>query len=197
MTGSGGTRDEHYRLVTTLLDPSAAPARVLAAACACRWAVETALAELKTYLRGGPGTVLRSGDPAGARQEMWAFLVIYQAIRIVICAAAAGAGLDPGRVSFTTALHAIRRHAGHADPAAARAAVEAEILDPRSLVPHRPGRAYPRITRRAAPGPAAAGNTSPAPARQACAITITTPAPAPRTDPRQPQQPRQRPEASP
>jgi hypothetical protein len=196
-SAGGGTRDEHYRLVTTLLDPSAAPARVLAAAYACRWAVETALAELKTYLRGGPGTVLRSGDPAGARQEMWAFLVIYQAIRIMICAAAAGAGLDPGRVSFTTALHAIRRHAGHADPAAARAAVEAEILDPRSLVRHRPGRAYPRITRRAAPGPAAAGNTSPAQARQACAITITTPDPAPRTDPRQPQQPRQRPEASP
>lgn len=196
-SAGGGTRDEHYRLVTTLLDPAAAPARELAAAYARRWAVETAFAELKTYLRGGPGTVLRSGDPAGVRQELWAFLVIYQAIRIVICAAAAGAGLDPERVSFTTALHAIRRHAGHRDPAAARAAVEADILDPRSLVRHRPGRAYPRITRRAAPAPTRAGTSSPAPVRQAITITITTPATAPRPDPRQPQQPRNHPAASP
>src|ERR1700733_15504888 len=49
-SAGGGTRDEHYRLVTTLLDPAAAPARELAAAYARRWAVETAFAELKTYL---------------------------------------------------------------------------------------------------------------------------------------------------
>ena len=85
ITGSDGrSRAESYFLLTTLLDPAAAPAAELAAAYARRWAVETAFAELKTYLRGGPGTVLRSGDPAGVRQELWAFLVIYQAIRIVI-----------------------------------------------------------------------------------------------------------------
>jgi hypothetical protein len=199
ITGSDGrTRGESYRLLTTLLDPAAAPAAELAAAYARRWAVETAFQELKTYLRGGPGTVLRSGDPAGVRQELWAFLVIYQAIRIVICAAAAGAGLDPGRVSFTAALHAIRRHAHRGDPATALAAVETSILDPRSLVRCRPGRAYPRLTRRAAPGPAAAG---PAPAslphHQTCTITITPPPPPPPTGPDQPRQPRRHPEGSP
>ena len=132
ITGSDGrSRAGSYFLLTTLPGPAAAPAAELAAAYARRWAVETAFAELKTYLRGGPGTVLRSGDPAGVRQELWAFLVIYQAIRIVICAAAAGAGLDPGRVSFTTALHAIRDHTRRGDPAARLPARPTTALPPR------------------------------------------------------------------
>lgn len=84
VTGSDSTRTEKYRLVTTLLEPAAAPAAELAAAYARRWAVETSFQELKTYLRGGPGTVLRSRDPDGIHQELWAFLIIYQAIRIII-----------------------------------------------------------------------------------------------------------------
>ena len=194
----GAARTESYRLLTTLLDPAAAPAAELAAVYARRWAVETAFAELKTYLRGA-GAVLRSGDPAGIRQELWAFLVIYQAIRIVICAAAASAGLDPGRVSFTAALHAIRHHARRGDPATTLAAVEASILDPRCLVRHRPGRAYPRLTRRAAAGPSPAGTAMPAPLprRQTCAITITPPTPALPTGPDQPRQQQKHPEASP
>ena len=142
--------------------------------------------------------MLRSGDP-GRPPELWAFLVIYQAIRVVICTAAAGAGLYPGRVSFTTALHAIRHHTRRGDPAAALAAVEAIILDPRSLVRTRPGRAFPRLTRRAAPspphgGPATAGSL---PRRQTYSITITPPGTAARTTPEQPRQPRKLPGASP
>jgi hypothetical protein len=194
-SGDGTTRTESYRLLTTLLDPAAAPAAELAAAYARRWAVETSFAELKTYLRGA-GTVLRSGDPAGVRQELQAFLVIYQAIRIIMCAAAAGAGLDPGRVSFTATLHAIRRHHGGEHPAAARAAVEAGILDPRQLVRSRPGRVYPRITRQAAPAPGQASG-APLAHRQACSVTITPPAPPPQTTPDQPRQPRSQPAASP
>jgi hypothetical protein len=182
MTSSDGTtRTEPYRLVTSLLDPAAAPAAELAAGYARRWAVETSFAELKTCLRG-PGTVLRSADPAGVRQELRAFLVVYQAIRIIICTAAAGAGLDPGQLSFTTTLHAIRRHAAARDHPAALAAVEAEILDRRHHVRHRPGRVYPRITRPATPPP------RPRPHHQTCTLTITTPPPPPRTTPRQPQQ---------
>jgi hypothetical protein len=191
--GDGTVRTEPCRLITTLLDPAAAPAAELAAAYARRWAVETSFAEVKTYLRGA-GTVLRSADPDGVRQELWALLVIYQAIRTVICAAAAGAGLDPAQVSFTTALHAIRRH--HADaPAAALAAVEDDILDPRHLVRHRPGRAWPRLTR-AAPPPAGTP-APPIPHHQTCTITITTPDPPPPATPDQPQQPPQHPQASP
>lgn len=41
-----------YRLVTTTLDPSEAPAGELAALYHERWEIETALDELKTHLRG-------------------------------------------------------------------------------------------------------------------------------------------------
>ena len=41
-----------YRLVTTILDPAAAPAAELAALNHERWEIEGALAVLKTHLRG-------------------------------------------------------------------------------------------------------------------------------------------------
>src|SRR5205085_7338525 len=41
-----------YRLITTILDPTQAPARELAALYHERWEIETALDELKTHLRG-------------------------------------------------------------------------------------------------------------------------------------------------
>ena len=51
-----------YRLVTTILDPAAAPAAELAALYHERWEIEGALAELKTHLRGAR-MVLRSKTP--------------------------------------------------------------------------------------------------------------------------------------
>ena len=92
--------------------------------------------------------MLRSRDPALARQEIWAALAIYQAIRIIIARAAAGAGLDPARVSFTAALHACRQAVAPGSLAAALAAAEAEITSPRALVPDRPGRVFARAVKR-------------------------------------------------
>src|SRR6185437_7725599 len=102
------TRTEGYRLITTLLDYRACPAAALAAGYARRRAIETGLREFKTYLRG-PGRILRSRTPELARQELWAYLIIYQAIRVIMSLAAAGAGTSPDRISFTAALHAVRR----------------------------------------------------------------------------------------
>ena len=51
-----------YRLVTTVLDPDSAPAPELAALYHERWEIETALAELKTHLRGAR-IVLRGKTP--------------------------------------------------------------------------------------------------------------------------------------
>src|SRR5213593_352996 len=59
-----------YRLVTTVLDPAAAPAAELAALYHERWEVEGALDELKTHLRGAR-MVLRSKTPELVRQEFW------------------------------------------------------------------------------------------------------------------------------
>jgi hypothetical protein len=73
---------------------------------------ETGYAEIKTCLRG-PGQALRGRTPALARQELWAYLAIYQALRTLI----ARDGLDPARISFTAALNAAQRTTG-TDPAA-------------------------------------------------------------------------------
>jgi hypothetical protein len=71
-----------------------------------RWELETALDELKTHQRG-PGVVLRSTDPDGVRQEVWAHLLVHYAIRTLMHQAA----LDADRLSFTRSLHIARRQA--------------------------------------------------------------------------------------
>ena len=51
------------------------------------------------------GRVLRSHDPAGLRQEMWALLALYQALRIAITdAVATMPGTDPDRASYQIAV---------------------------------------------------------------------------------------------
>lgn len=62
--GRHQAEDSTYRLVTTLLDPDAAPAYELAALYLERWEFETTLEELKTHQRG-PRVVLRSKTPNG------------------------------------------------------------------------------------------------------------------------------------
>ena len=75
-----GIDGEHYRLVTTLLDPDQAPAAELAELYAQRWEFETALDEIKTHQRGAK-VVLRSKYPDGVEQEVWGFLLVHWAIR--------------------------------------------------------------------------------------------------------------------
>ena len=59
-------------------------------------------------LRGGAAVVLRSKSPPMIRQEVYAILCCYRAIRILISHAAGNAGIDPARISFTRARDAIR-----------------------------------------------------------------------------------------
>jgi hypothetical protein len=148
VTSEDGTRRaEPYLLITSLTDHRACPARELAALYAWRWAIETGYRECKTYLRG-PGRVLRGRSPVLARQELWALLAVYQAIRILIVRAAARDGLDPDRISFTTALHAItRRMTAASDHRPALDLIETEILAAAALVPQRPGRICLRAVR--------------------------------------------------
>jgi hypothetical protein len=98
-----------YRLITTILDPRAAPAAELAALYAQRWEIETTLDEIKTH-QGGPRLVLRSQHPAGAEQEIFAFLLVHHALRDLMHQAAHQAGRDPDRISFTRTLRIVRRH---------------------------------------------------------------------------------------
>lgn len=100
--------EELYRLITTLLDPQAAPAEELAALYHERWEIESALAEFKTHLRGAR-MVLRSETPAMVRQEVWGLLLAHFAVRGLMHEAALQANEDPDRLSFLHAVRVIRR----------------------------------------------------------------------------------------
>jgi hypothetical protein len=93
-----------YRLITTILDPAAAPAKELAALYHERWEIETALDELKTHLRGAQ-IVLRSKTPELVRQEFYGLLMAHFAIRGLMHEAALRVDEDPDRLSF---LHSVR-----------------------------------------------------------------------------------------
>jgi hypothetical protein len=97
-----------YRLVTTILDPAAAPAAELAALYHERWEIEGALAEPKTHLRGAR-VVLRSKAPELVRQEFWGLLLAHFAVRGLMHEAALRAGEDPDRLSFPHAVRVVRR----------------------------------------------------------------------------------------
>jgi Insertion element 4 transposase N-terminal/Transposase DDE domain len=97
-----------YRLVTTILDPAAAPAAELAALYHERWGIEGALAELKTQLRGAR-MVLRSKTPELVRQEFWGLLLAHFAVRGLMHEAALRADEDPDRLSFLHAVRVVRR----------------------------------------------------------------------------------------
>jgi hypothetical protein len=109
-----GEVTETFTLVTTLLDPDAAPARELAELYHARWQTGTALGAFKTGMKGAR-IALRSKTPRGAEQEIWALLCACHAIREMICAAAALARQDPLRISFVNALDTVRGPVG--DPA--------------------------------------------------------------------------------
>jgi hypothetical protein len=97
-----------YRLLTTLLDPAAAPAEELAALYHERWEIETAFAELKTHLRGAQ-IVLRSKTPDLVRQEFYGLLLAHFAVRALMHEAALRVNDDPDRLSFVHAVRVIRR----------------------------------------------------------------------------------------
>jgi len=97
-----------YRLVTTILDPSAAPAEELAALYHERWEIEGALDELKTHLRGAK-IVLRSKTPDLVRQEFYGLLLAHFAVRGLMHEAALKVGEDPDRLSFLHAVRVLRR----------------------------------------------------------------------------------------
>ena len=111
----GDGNDELICLITTIDDPRAAPAQVLAAAYQQRWEHETGNKQLKTHLRG-PGRVLRSKSPDMVRQEIYGYLLTHYAISALICRAATEADIDPDRVKFKRTVRLVRRRV--ADPAA-------------------------------------------------------------------------------
>jgi hypothetical protein len=103
--GGTGETSELFCLVTSLLDPEEHPALDLACCYPRRWGCETVIGHHKTDMGEGQ-PVLRSKDPAGVEQEMWALFAVYQAICKIIGIGAAAAGIPPDQISFPHALAA-------------------------------------------------------------------------------------------
>jgi len=97
-----------YRVATTILEPTRAPAEDLAALYHERWEIESAFDELKTHLRGRQIT-LRSKTPDLVRQEFYGLLMAHFAIRGLMHEAALKGEVDPDRLSFMHAVRVIRR----------------------------------------------------------------------------------------
>ena len=104
VTCADGTRYcGRYRLATTLLNHRRYPAAALIRLYHERWEHEVAYLALRHTLLNG--RVLRSKDPAGLEQEIWALLALYQALRReMVTAVETVPGTDPDRASFTIAL---------------------------------------------------------------------------------------------
>ncbi|MFE6904717.1 transposase [Streptomyces sp. NPDC057717] len=176
-TDDGTTRTSHYRLITTLLDPRIAPAQEVATTYARRWAAEIGFREIKTYLRGSH-RVLRATDLEVAQQELWAYLIVYQAIRLIIChAALRGQDLDPARLSFTAARDAVRRSIV-TTPQRAEAHCEQlyQNLSRCLTSKHVACRTCPRVARRLVfPFPSRQASTAPTSQNVTYRLTITSP----------------------
>jgi hypothetical protein len=99
---------ELYRLVCSILDPQVAPAAELASLFPHRWQIETAFDELKTHLRGAR-QLFRSKTPDLVEQEFYALILAHW----VVCRVRVEASLiehrEPDNLSFTHAVHVIRR----------------------------------------------------------------------------------------
>jgi len=105
----GRTRRSRFRILTTLLDHRAFPAQQVAAVYAERWQAELVYYRIKVSLRGS-GVVLRGQSPDLARQEIWGFLVVYNALVELALKAAVSLGVDPDEISFVAVLRLARAH---------------------------------------------------------------------------------------
>ena len=131
-----------YRLVTTLLDPVAAPAAELAALYHERWESEGAFAELKVSLPG-ERLMLRSRRADLVEQEVYGLLLVHLALRQLMYEASRQNGCDPDQLSFLHTVRVVRRHLPfHA--AFSPSAAPADAADGADRDPRRAGRAKPR-----------------------------------------------------
>jgi hypothetical protein len=105
----GRRRVSRIRLLTTLLDHRTYPARELAKIYSQRWQVEITYLRIKKELRG-TGTALRGRSPELARQELWAFLIVYNALCDLASRVAALEGIDPDEIAFVAVLRLTRSH---------------------------------------------------------------------------------------
>jgi hypothetical protein len=95
------------RLMTNILEPDIT-ARELVLHYHKRWDIEIAYDEIKTHqcvtLRGQSPTTFRSKRPDLVEQELYAMLIMYNLVRLLIAQAAVAHAKDPRLISFSDAL---------------------------------------------------------------------------------------------
>ena len=96
-----------YRLVTSLMDPEAAPAHELAQLYHTRWQVEAVFDEMKTHLRQSR-RVLRSKAPDLVRQEFYGWVLAHYAVRWLLHQGASRYKLKHAAQSFTAHLFILK-----------------------------------------------------------------------------------------
>ncbi len=145
-----GFRTKRLVLVTTLLDAAAYTLEDIATLYRRRWQAELNLRSLKTQLQMD---VLRGKTPEMVRKEVWAHLLVYNAVRTLMAAAAREKGLRPDQVSFTGAWQTVKAFLEPMQRARTRAEKErlwAVILGAIGWhrVGNRPNRYEPRAVKR-------------------------------------------------
>lgn len=128
-----GFRTQAVTLVTTLLDADAYPAEALAQLYRQRWQIETNLRHLKQTMSMD---VLRCETVQGVLKELTMFALMYNLVRVVMCAAARRQGVAVERISFIDAL----RWLADAEPGSP--------LPDLVVNPDRPDRVEPRAVKR-------------------------------------------------
>jgi hypothetical protein len=126
-------RSHAITLITTLNDAGAYPAEDLLAVLKGRWTVEVNLRHLKTTMKM---EVLRSRTVAGIQRELWMFMIVYNAVRLVMLEAASRQQEAVDRISFASALYWVR----HGDLSGPMPKME--------VVAYRPDRIEPRVRKR-------------------------------------------------
>ncbi len=102
-TRKATTADQVYRLATTLLDPTVAPAKEVAACYHERWELELVYDEVQEHQLSSP--VLLSKTAMGVMQEAWALLLGHYALRAwMMRSAQQSPAMDVDRLSFTQAV---------------------------------------------------------------------------------------------
>ena len=139
-----------HMLITSLLDPTEAPAQALVSAYHERWEAEIMIDELDTHQRTAYRP-FRSQKPVGVIQEFYGSLLAHYAIRAIMHDAALGADIDPDRLSFVTAVAEIQaavREFQQTDPRDHTRLYERMVGEcRRTLLPPRRLRIYPRMVR--------------------------------------------------
>jgi len=140
-----------HRLITTLLDPLAYPARDLCEAYHARWEEEVTFDEVEVHQQK-EDTLLRSRKPVGVLQELYALLIAHYAVRFLMYQAAQQEGIAPTRLSFTRSLHLIGEsvHDFVLVGEKAHPQLYARLLKDlaRQRLPERRRRGYPRVVKR-------------------------------------------------